>query len=149
MSTKLIVGFLILLTLTMVISPVYGLMTKEKLNEMLETRGKLIGKPYVPPTQPPLRLDEMTHEQKLAWLSNSNYTSPEEQIEKFIANANVTEYQTYEEAWLEIVNEHYGTNYTSYEGASLGLMEKGFEILENPQPYYTWPPVPYVPMPLQ
>jgi len=30
---------------------------------------------------------------------------------------------TYEERWLEITNEHFGTNYTSYE-ASLVLYEK-------------------------
>ena len=62
-----------MITITMFVPSIYGLMTKEKLNELLTKRGELIGQPYEPPVSEQ-GLEGLTHSQKLALLSN--YTSP-------------------------------------------------------------------------
>ena len=122
-----VIVFMITIT-TLVPSSVYGLMTKEKLNELLTKRGELIGQPYEPQVYKPEGLEGMTHKQKIEWLANSNYTSPEQKLEELMtkieSSPNFTKGMTYEERYLEITNEHFGTNYTSMEEASLGLYEK-------------------------
>ena len=54
------------------------------------------------------------------------------------------EHPTSEERWLEVTNEHFGTNYTSYEEASLGFYEKSLEERETE---YYWSPWGFVPLP--
>lgn len=143
----ILVSFIFLLVITNV---AYGLMTKEKLNKMLEVRGKLIGEPYEPPTP---KQEGLTWTEKQRILNEFAESQRPENLEKQaeLEKQEQEEYEqwlkehpTYEERWLEVTNEHFGTNYTSNEEASLGLYEKSLEELETE---YYWSPWGFVPLP--
>jgi len=98
----LVISFLgSLLLLSSVTSIAYGLMTKEKLAEMVKEKNEQ---------------DGITQE--------SIIKKEQDDWNKYLEAREYNRLSPYEKRFLEITNNHYGTNYSSLEEATLGEYER-------------------------